>query len=281
MIDSSDSTDSMDSVDPVDIGDSDISGIPHNSGNSKENENPIKLWEGRHQFLSDKLAQFSGPIYQKAYLSNLLASGSKLFEKGSEASAEYCFNKVAKAINEFDALNLTPAETAESSELESPSKSQSKLKRDIFAPFEAVKLKWRADRIQSFEKVFEKQASRLSPLEKTLYRDKIDKLNSKTPKGKIDASLQNLRAQLYRRILKSQKVSLKKKNASGIATPNQAQHGLQDLNGSQHQGIIGPYNERYNYAEMLTFLSQADSAWVEEFLELYQGLQNFSGFGRN
>ncbi len=261
-----------------------------------ENENPIKMWEQRHRFLSDKLKQFSGPFYQKAYYANLLASGGALFEKGSEATGEYCFNKVANAISEFEALNFTSTSTSASTLDSAEIKNQSK--KDIFAPFENVKLKWRADRIQSFEKVFEKQSSRLSPLEKKLYRDKIDKLKPqdqdqveglehpkpaplKIPKGKIDSSLQKLRAQLYRRILKSQKVSLKKKNGSGRSTPNQVQQGLQDLSASQHRGIIGPYNERFNYAEMLTFLSQADSAWVEEFLELYQGLQNFNSFGRN
>lgn len=242
--------------------------------------------------LMGKLARYPGPAFRRAYLASLLESGSRLAAAGDSRSAAYCFDKVADGLKNVAEPGMSP-ETVESRPAVAAAKS----------PLELLRHQWRKDRLLDAEAVLRRQGGRLSPLENQIYRDKLDKLRA-SPTAKVDANLLELRRQLYRRVLKSQKVSLRRKampasalrhafllpgaaptgSATAGASPNTNPAASMDMPDSPAQArpsgfqtIIGPYNDRYNLGDMLTLMAQADATWVEEFLDLYKGLSDLKG----
>ncbi len=41
--------------------------------------------------------------------------------------------------------------------------------------------------------------------------------------------------------------------------------------------LVGPYNDRYNLGDLLALMGRTDPAWVDEFLDLYRGLDEVKG----
>jgi len=274
--------------------------------------------------LAEKLARYPGPAYRKAYLANLMASGNRLTEAGNARAAAYCFEKVGEALKDVaDREAGEPDSESNDPSSNHPHASRPKAAQKAETPLEILRHQWRKDRLLDAEAVLRRQGGRLSSLENRIYRDKLDKLRSTAAAGenagtqsqttKVDATLLELRRQLYRRVLKSQKVSLRRKAFSGAslaqafllpgasstavsptASPTSASlagSGLaanpaasMDLPESPAQArptgfqtIVGPYNDRYNLGDMLTLMAQADATWVEEFLDLYRGLADLKG----
>ena len=182
-----------------------------------------------------------------------------------------------------------------------PRAARTKAKERLF------RRKWRQERLKDAEAVLNRHGGRLSSLEFQAYRDKLDKLSqsglsARTPaqSDKADAGLLELRRRLYGRVLKSQKMSLKRQRmpmtlarlalppaARGSRFPLLGATGTpgastvpakQSVSGSAirvdtaWQPVIGPYNDRYNMEDLLSLIADADAAWVEEFLDLYRGL---------
>lgn len=257
-------------------------------------------WTAQAEELAGKLARFSGPTFRKAYLSNLLASGSRLSVAGDLRSGSYCFEKVGQALK---SLVLNPDPVSHSGEKptsanthgnasENGSEDASELSAEVTAetpepPLEKLRHHWRKDRLLDAEAVLRRQGGRLSTLENKIYGERLEKLKasgkqptSKSQSGKLDASLLDLRTQLYRRVLKSQKVSLRQKRAPGSGTLRQSlllPKNSKDAAITRLDAIVGPYNDRYNIADLLTLISHADAVWVEEFLDLYRGLLDLKG----
>jgi hypothetical protein len=253
-------------------------------------------WTALAETLTEKLVHFPGPAYRKAYLANLMASGSRLSGAGDIRAGEYCFAKVAEALKDYADIE--------------PSVGTNKMP----SPLEILRHHWRKERLVDAEVVLRRQGSRLSSLENQIYREKLEKLRSagekaatKSQAAKVDSSLLDLRLQLYRRVLKSQKVSILRKQSASLSLrhnlllpsspPVNASTAMpiavspktnikanakpkveaSNANPLGSGTIIGPYNDRYNLGDLLTLVSQADAAWVEEFLDLYRDLRDLKG----
>jgi hypothetical protein len=235
--------------------------------------------------LQSKLARYSGPAFRLAYWNHLLASGSKLSAAGDLRTGSYCFDKITTALKD---LNL--GEPFADSIAGDGAKT---------SPLEIMRHQWRKDRLLNTEAVLRRQGKRLSTLEIQLYVDKLEKLRAAGDKAstrfqfsKVDASLLDLRRKLYKRVLKSQKTTLRPARSSAamlrkaLLLPSEAPHQSKQaaLPNAQNKAdmaplaaIIGPYNDRYNLGDFLTLLAQADAAWVEEFLDLYKDLRDLKG----
>jgi hypothetical protein len=75
-------------------------------------------------------------------------------------------------------------------------------------------------------------------------------------------------------VLKSQKANLLRKRAPEADRPFRP--ARLSATPTAWQPVTGPYNDRSNLEELLSLLSAADPAWVEEFLELYGDLIGLS-----
>ena len=206
--------------------------------------------QSRIEQLQDQLKGYQGATFKKVYLANLLSSGMRFFEADQEVEAEYCLNKVESLFNSYRNKNhIAAIKTAP-------------------ATFEKLKEVWREQRIHSAEQVLVKSSHKLSNLENKLYKDKLDSLKAQGLSPKSDVTLLELRKQLYRRVLKSQKISLRKKSRKSE---------ISLIPANPTQAIVGPYNDRYNLGSVLTLMQTADPAWTEEFLDLYRGLYSMHG----
>ncbi|HKP95489.1 MAG TPA: hypothetical protein VJ385_07015 [Fibrobacteria bacterium] len=223
--------------------------------------------------LAEKLARYPGPAYRKAYLAGLLAGGARFLAAGDERGARYCFGKVAEGLNES-------APRAEPGEKPLP-------------VTERIRRQWRSERLADAENVLGRHAARLSELERKSYRERLDKLrqsglaaSTAAQSDKADAGILELRRRLYRRVLKSQKISLARQRMpvtlARLALPSS--HPVPRPEGpgkvrvdAQWQPVVGPYNDRYNMEDLLGLIADADAAWVQEFLDLYRGLADVQG----
>lgn len=165
---------------------------------------------------------------------------------------------------------------------QSPPRVRAKAKERPLSATERVRRQWRMERIKDAETVLEKHGSRLSALENRTYREKLEKLRhsgtaaaSPSQSDKADSGLLELRRRLYSRVLKSQKISLKRRRMpvtlGRLALPPAARLD------TGWQPVIGPYNDRFNMEDLLSLIAGADAAWVEEFLDLYRGLAGLEG----
>jgi hypothetical protein len=211
--------------------------------------------------LTAALAAAVLPIWRKAYLSDLIASGRRFAGIGNDRGAEYCFSKVDEALR--SAPSAASPETAIVPTQAEPDR-----------PAERVRRHFRLDRIAQAEKVLASHGGRLSGLEKRTYRDRLAKLRQEysqpSQAGKADTGLLDLRRRLYHRVLKSQKAGLLRQRVpEGARPPRPARISATP---GAWQTVTGPYNDRSNLEELLSVVSAADPAWVEEFLELYGDL---------
>lgn len=168
-------------------------------------------------------------------------------------------------------------------------------------PTDVFRRNWREARLKDAEQVLNRHGGRLSALENKAYRERLDKLRhtAQTANGpqsdRVDAGLLELRRRLYGRVLKSQKIALKRgrvpmtlarlalppaaRGAPSTAPANPAARPPARTGkapavqvDTSRQPVIGPYNDRYNMEDLLSLIADADAAWVEEFLDLYRGL---------
>ena len=250
-------------------------------------------WSARAEELAEKLARYLGPTFRKAYLANLMASGSRLSAAGDMRAGAYCFDKVAREL-----LNVGQNQTVTNPG--APASAESEPFHGT--PLESLRHQWRKDRLEDAQAVLHQQSGRLSDLENRIYHEKLDRLRSagekattKAQSSKVDSSILDLRRQLYKRVLKSQKVSLRRKQmpastlkgssafsllpmipgskanpASTLALPERDESSDTPVVDT----LVGPYNDRYNLGDLLALMAQADAAWVEEFLDLYRGLRD-------
>ncbi|MDQ3001995.1 MAG: hypothetical protein M3Y08_12145 [Fibrobacterota bacterium] len=242
--------------------------------------------------LEGTLSRYPGATFRKAYLANLLASGKRFQVAGNARGAEYCFAKVEAALQEFASILDDEDVTA------SPSapRVRAKAKDRPLSATERVRRQWRLERIKDAETVLVMHGSRLSALENQTYREKLEKLRhsgtaaaSPSQSDKADSGLLDLRRRLYSRVLKSQKISLKRQRmpvtlgrlALPPSTPGSARlpvpSGPAVRVDTARQPVIGPYNDRFNMEDLLSLIANADAAWVEEFLDLYRGLAGLEG----
>lgn len=277
--------------------------------------------------LAGKLASYPGPAYRKAYLKNLLESGSCFLSAGNARGAEYCFAKVAEALRGQPASGLdgspdsaseegaenaqdsgsaaaSPEDSAAAVPVErKPRAPRAKPKEKPLSATERVRRQWRLERIKDAETVLFKHAGRLSELESQSYRERLEKLrqsgqaaSTAAQSDKADAGLLELRRRLYRRVLKSQRLSLSRQRmpvtlarlalppsglqsgsralVPGSAGKGPAKPGAQSKVrvDTEWQPVVGPYNDRYNMEDLLSLVADADASWVQEFLDLYRGL---------
>lgn len=235
-------------------------------------------WMAKAEDLQGRLARYPGPAFRKAYIANLMASGSRLSASGDLRTGFYCFDKVAAALRDVGPVEPSSPEP-------SPTLESIQTDRARTSPLEILRHQWRRDRLLAVEVVLRRHGKRLSSLENQIYREKLDNLHSAGDKAvapshsrKVDGSLLDLRTQLYKRVLKSQKVSLRRRLSPAETLQKSL---LLPATGATApialQTIIGPYNDRYNLGDLLTLMAQADAAWVEEFLDLYRDLRDLKG----
>lgn len=195
-----------------------------------------------------------------------------------------------------------------------PRAARAPAKPKPLTPTDVFRRDWREARLKDAEQVLKRNGGRLSALENKAYQDRLDKLRqtARTAAGsgpqmdRVDAGLLELRRRLYGRVLKSQKIALRRSRMPmtlarlalppgfrGTQPPAPADSAVsakmparaQGRNGkapavqvdSAWQPVVGPYNDRYNMEDLLSLIADADAAWVEEFLDLYRslsGLQN-------
>jgi len=222
--------------------------------------------------LARDLSAASLPVWRKAYLANLIASGRRFSESGNARGAGYCFAKVEEALRGLSAADVPGSLSASSSQAPAhPSEPP-------LGASDGMRSRWREDRLGQAEKVLHIHGARLSPLEKQSYRERLDKLRHEAGQPsqavKSDAGLLDLRRRLYQRVLKAQKISLVLKRAPAAARP--APRLRPSATAAAWQQVTGPYNDRSNLEELLSVIGGADPAWVEEFLELYGGLINLN-----
>jgi hypothetical protein len=230
--------------------------------------------EAKAAALQAALASVVLPAWRKAYLANLIASGRRFASIGNDRGTGYCFSKVDEALR-------TAASVASDAATEAAARAGSPASAGSAAPerpAERVRRRMRLDRIAHAEQVLESHGARLSALEKKTYRDRLGKLRLESSEafltGKADAGLLDLRRRLYHRVLKSQKATLlRKRSPDGGRPPRPARASATPL---AWQAVTGPYNDRSNLEELLSVISAADPAWVEEFLELYGDLAGLS-----
>ena len=168
-------------------------------------------------------------------------------------------------------------------------------------PTDIFRRNWREERLKDAEQVLNRHGGRLSALENKAYKERLDKLRQSartatgTQSDRVDAGLLELRRRLYGRVLKSQKIALKRSRMpmtlARLALPPAArgtQPGAPAIPPARAparsgkapavqvdaawQPVVGPYNDRYNMEDLLSLIADADAAWVEEFLDLYRGL---------
>jgi hypothetical protein len=287
--------------------------------------------------LRRKLARYPGPAYRKAYLANLVESGKRYLIAENARAAAYCFDKVneaataalgpdahrpdADAREDLDAENDSPAmdsDTQASPDAEAaagepsaprprnPRAARAPSKPKPLTPTDIFRRNWREARLKDAEQVLNRHGGRLSALENKAYKERLDKLRhtAETATGpgpqmdRVDAGLLELRRRLYGRVLKSQKIALKRSRMpmtlARLALPPAAR-GAQSMApaapanptarppartgkapavqvDAAWQPAVGPYNDRYNMEDLLSLIAEADAAWVEEFLDLYRGL---------
>ncbi len=259
-------------------------------------EGATNIWTARAEELAGKLARYPGPTFRKAYLANLMASGSRLSAAGDMRAGAYCFDKVAQEL-------MNVGETQAVSSALAPTSSESETSHGT--PLESLRHQWRKDRLEDAQAVLHQQSGRLSDLENRIYHEKLDRLRSAGEKAttraqssKVDSSILDLRRQLYKRVLKSQKVSLRRKQMPVSALKGSAAFSLlpvapgskanpasslalperdESTEAPVVETLVGPYNDRYNLGDLLALMAQADAAWVEEFLDLYRGLRDLKG----
>jgi hypothetical protein len=107
---------------------------------------------------------------------------------------------------------------------EGPRRPRAKPKERPLTPTEIFRRNWRLDRIKDAETILNRHGARLSALEFSAYREKLDKLReaglsastmaastaaAAAKADRLDAGLQDLRTRLYGRVLKSQRLSLR------------------------------------------------------------------------
>lgn len=210
----------------------------------------------RGEALAGKLAGHPGPAHRRAYLGGLLRSGMGFLRSGNARSAAYCLDKVAAALE---------AEATGSPDSAAPQAAAGPAGGG--SPLDGLRARWREERVRKAASVLERHGRRLTALERKAYRESLAKWTRGLEGGgeamarRADHALSDLRRRLYGRILKAQKSVLVRRSGPGFV-PVQAQFA----------GPIGPYNDRQNLEGVLGLLAQGDPAWVEEFLELYQGL---------
>ncbi len=215
--------------------------------------------QARGEALAGKLAGYPGPAHRRAYLDGLLRSGMGFLRSGNGRSAAYCLDKVSAAL-EAEASAASAGADSGSADSAAPEAGRA-------APLDGLRARWREERVRDAASVLERHGRRLTALERKAYRDGLAKWNrtlagsGEAAARRADLALSDLRRRLYGRILKSQKAVLVRRSGPGFV-PVQAQFA----------GPIGPYNDRQNLEGVLGLLAQGDPAWVEEFLELYQGL---------
>jgi hypothetical protein len=143
---------------------------------------------------------------------------------------------------------------------------------------ERLRVDWREQRLRQAQDILSRHGSRLTTLERKAYLDSLTKWNkavqdaagspaASSAARRADHALLDLRRRLYARILKSQKAHIVRLSRPAGSLALVQVH-------EQFPGPIGPYNDRQNLEGVLTLLAGADPAWVEEFLELYQGLSD-------
>ncbi|MDB5102797.1 MAG: hypothetical protein JWP91_486 [Fibrobacteres bacterium] len=161
--------------------------------------------------LAARLARFQGTAYRKAYLADLLKSGTSFEASGNSRGAEYCFAKVADGLKgepdpseDADGLDRADASVSEESHdgepvpeagpdsgpqpgtengtsvneprLRKPRSAPAKPREKNLTPIELIRRKWRTERLKDAEEVLDRHAGRLSSLENRTYREKLDKL---------------------------------------------------------------------------------------------------------
>lgn len=246
-------------------------------------------WDNsRVEALSTKLAGYPGPLYKRAYFQGLLGSGLSLLASGNARTAAYCLDKVEaglreaaeiKAVCEADGEEVVATEVP-ASHPASPSRSRAtrKPKAAGKSALERLRVDWREQRLRQAEDILTRHGSRLTSLERKAYRESLTKWSkavadaagspaASSAARRADHALLDLRRRLYARILKSQKAHIIRLTRPAGSLALVQVH-------EQFSGPIGPYNDRQNLEGVLTLLAGADPAWVEEFLELYQGLSD-------
>lgn len=216
--------------------------------------------------LAARLASFRGPAWRKAYLARLLESGRDLLRAGQARSGGHCLDKVEAALHEAGEGSPVGDRNAEATPRPSPRRA-----------LDDVRSRWREERFRKASEVLERHGRRLTGLERRVYRETLDKwtrssqvtpeLSAPSRSGfenRADAALLELRRRLYGRILKTQKADLVRRSGRRKVAPR-----VEEVHAGRP---IGPYNDRQNLEGVLALLSEADPAWVEEFLELYRGL---------
>lgn len=191
-----------------------------------------------------------------------------------------------------------------------PRSARAPAKAKPLTPTDIFRRDWREARLKDAEQVLHRHGGRLSALENNAYKERLEKLrqSARTATGsqsdRVDAGLLELRRRLYGRVLKSQKIALKRNRVpmtlARLALPPAARgvlavppvapavpagSALAPARTSSRTGkspavqvdaawqpVVGPYNDRYNMEDLLSLIADADAAWVEEFLDLYRGL---------
>lgn len=222
----------------------------------------------RGEAIGEKLARYPGPAWRRAYLERLHRSGMDLLRAGNSRSAAYCLEKVAAALASLP----EPASAA----ADGPAAGASGPHSGPGQAFNRVRAAWREDRVRRARAVLDRHGPRLSSLERKTYGESLEKWTQAKPRpagpsaaslasaeARLDHALLEIRRRLYGRILKIQKNSLARRSGMSRAPAT-----LRESFG----GVIGPYNDHHNLEGVLALLSDADAAWVEEFLELYRDL---------
>jgi hypothetical protein len=222
----------------------------------------------RGEAIAGKLARYPGPAWRRAYLEQLHRSGMDFLRAGKSRSAAYCLDKVAAALA---SLPEPAAGVADE-----PAAGVSGPHSGPGQAFNRVRAAWREDRVRRARAVLDRHGPRLSSLERKTYGESLEKWTQAKPRpagpsaaslasaeARLDHALQEIRRRLYGRILKIQKTSLARRSGTSRALAT-----LRESFG----GVIGPYNDQHNLEGVLALLSSADAAWVEEFLDLYRGL---------
>lgn len=230
--------------------------------------------EAKADALGAALASAVLPSWRKAYLADLIDSGRRFAALGNGRGSEYCLSKVDEALRAAASAPVPPALPGGDSQAGPATAAPSPPER----PAERVRRSLRLDRIAHAEKVLDSHGARLSALEKKTYRDRLGKLRQESTQpsqaGKADAGLLDLRRRLYQRVLKAQKATLIRKRSPEAGLP--ARPPRPSATPLAWQTVTGPYNDRSNLEELLSVISAADPAWVEEFLELYGELAALS-----
>lgn len=222
----------------------------------------------RGEEIGRKLARHPGPAWRRAYLERLHRSGMDFLRAGNSRSAAYCLEKVAVLLASLP----EPSAPGEGSPVADVTVSPS----GPAQPLDRVRAAWREDRVRRARAILDRHGPRLSSLERKAYGESLEKWTRSKPRpagpaaaslasaeARLDHALQDIRRRLYGRILKIQKASLARRAGTSRAPATLR---------TTFDGVIGPYNDQHNLEGILALLSRADSAWVEEFLDLYRGL---------